>query len=73
MHNCILGTHSVCLHPDMALSTKNLQSCFWLEWVGLTLPGVIARIPINYVNAVQLGPCPLAERIELGLSQFFQI
>ncbi|CAK9860162.1 unnamed protein product [Sphagnum jensenii] len=37
--------------------------------VGLTLPGVIAHNPINYVNAVRLGPCPLTERIKKDIFQ----
>ncbi len=37
--------------------------------VGLTVPGVIPHNPINYVNAVQLGPCSLAERIEKDIFQ----
>ncbi|KAH9543158.1 hypothetical protein CY35_13G048100, partial [Sphagnum magellanicum] len=37
--------------------------------VGLTVPGVIAHNPINYVNAVRLGPCSLAERIEKHIFQ----
>jgi len=37
--------------------------------VGLTVPGVIAHNPTNYVNAVRMGPCPLAERIEKDIFQ----
>jgi hypothetical protein len=37
--------------------------------VGLTVPGVIAHNPINYVNAVRLGPCPLSEKIEKDIFQ----
>ncbi len=37
--------------------------------VGLTLPGVVAHNPLNYVNAVRLGPCPLAETIKKDIFQ----
>ncbi|CAK9220307.1 unnamed protein product [Sphagnum troendelagicum] len=37
--------------------------------VGLAVPGVIAHNPLNYVNAVRLGPRPLVERIEKDIFQ----
>jgi hypothetical protein len=36
--------------------------------IGLFFPGVAAHSPINYVNAVRLGPYPLVRRIMEGVA-----
>jgi hypothetical protein len=40
-----------------------------LRFIGLFFPGVAAHSPINYVNAVRLGPYPLARKIMEGVGQ----
>jgi hypothetical protein len=37
--------------------------------IGLFFPGVAAHSPINYVNAVRLGPYPLARKIMEGVAR----
>ncbi|CAM6032373.1 unnamed protein product [Sphagnum compactum] len=40
-----------------------------LRFIGLFVPGLAAHSPINYVNAVRLGPYPLARKIMEGVSR----
>jgi hypothetical protein len=40
-----------------------------LRFIGLVFPGVAAHSPINYVNAVRLGPYPLVRKIMEGVAR----
>jgi hypothetical protein len=42
---------------------------FLFRIIGLFLPGIAAHSPINYVNAVRLGPYPLVRRIMEGVAR----